>query len=270
MNGLTHYSLQFLENMNIFAHIYLNKDVDTYYEYVDNIKITKSDQKLLKNISQSYFGIVFQGYGKSTKDNNKKYGTRGYLKIVVDKKMGNCLYEKCINNNYKVLNYKINQNIEKETNINDPFISVEWKKDENNQKKVVGRIWNDNDVDPLLMLINEHFTNYYSLSDNELYTDSHELYYMTIVDYEETSTDFLSRFYKFLVENYGKPNIKNYDKEKMSNYFGMTYLASRDEIYGEEEDCGCCPNCKREAQDTDDEKDDFYQNQDSDCDTDVE
>jgi hypothetical protein len=264
------YSLKLLDHMCIHSHIYLNKAVDTYYQYADNHHFTKNDIKLLKNISQPYFGIVFQAYNASKKDTVKQYGRRGTISIVVDKNVGEDLYNKCIEKNYKVIKYKISAHIEKETNIETEFIPIQWKKDENNQKVVVGRVWNEEIPDPTLLMINETFTNFYMLKDDDMYTDSHLLYYMEIVDYEETSLNFLKRFYELLIEHYGKPNIKNFDNMKLSNHYGMCYLASHDEVYGEEEDCGYCPNCRNANRDTDSENEDADDECDDDCDTDVE
>ncbi len=267
------YTLKFLDHMCIHSHIYLNKSIETYYQYADYNNFTKKDIKILKNISQSHFGIVFQSYNASKKDSPKKYGHRGTISIVVDKNVGEDLYNKCIQKKYKVIKYKISEHIEKETNIESKFIPIEWKKDENNQKVVVGRVWNEEVPSPNLLMINETFTNFYTLIDKDMYTDSHVLYYMEIVDYEETSSNFLKRFYEFLVQHYGKPNINNIvNNMKMSKYYLRSYLESYDEIYGEDEEeyCGYCPDCINANRDTDSENEDVDDECDEECDTDVE
>ena len=278
----SNFSLQLLENMCIHSHLYLNEKIDQYYEYFGNQKYIKSDIKILKNISQPYFGMVYQGYYKSKKETEKQCGVRGVIQLVVDKNVCEDFYKKCIEKGYYVIKYKISDKIEKETNINGPFIPFQWKFDENNDKVAYGRIWND--IHPFVELVNNIFENYYMLKVEDMYTESHQFYYMQIVDYEETSNDFLKRFYAFLVDTYGKPTIKNMDNVKMSQYYGFIYTNVIQKIYRNDEDeedddedddeddenIECCPNCKHEAQDTDDEKDDCYENQDSDCDTDVE
>ncbi len=264
------FSLQLLENMCIHSHLYLNKTIDQYYEYMDNQKYTKGDIKILKSISQPYFGMVYQGYYKSKKETAKECGVRGVIQLVVDKNVGEDFYQKCIEKGYYVLQYKISDKIEKDTNIDVPFIPFQWKRDKSNNKVAVGRIWNDNDIHPFIDLVNNVFENYYMLKVDDMYTESHQFYYMEIVDYEETSNDFLKRFYNFLVDTYGKPTIKNLDNGKLSQHYGIIYISVLEEIHGDE-DCGCCPNCKRENRDTDSEHEDYDDEAcNEDCDTDVE
>ncbi len=264
----TTFSLRFFDNMCIHSHDYLNQFTNQYYQIMAKHDYPECDVKILKKISQPYFGMIYFNYYKSKRATKQKYGTRGVLRLIMDSNRGNDFYQKCIEKGYLVIQYQINHHIEKKTNIIEPFIPFQWKQDEEHQKVVSGRIWNDNDED--LGFLPELFQNYYSLEHRELYTPSHLYYSMTIIDYEETSSDFLQRFYSFLVQTYGRPSIQNMDNAHVSPYYKAHYMNLLHEESDIDEEEHICPNCQNENRETDDEEEVKPNVYHEECDTDVE
>ncbi len=268
----SNFSLKFLENLCIHSNMYLNEDIDTYSLYVDNIKLTKNDKKILKNISHPYYGMIFEDYNKSRIKNDE---SRGAIELFVDSKIAEDFYNKCIEKNYKVIKYKISNTIEYETNISEKVIPIKWKINENNQKISYAHIFVDND-NPSINLIKRMFIEYYSLYNREVYTNSHIFYCIKIIDYKEKSNDFLNRFYDFIIEIYGKPTVRNINNN-ISNYYMSIYNSVIRELYEDEDDSDddeeeyhICPSCINQNRDTDNENEyDEYVNSDN-SDTDIE
>lgn len=241
-NNNNKFTLFLLENMRDHSERYLRKKVSHFYDKICCHNYCDKDVNYLRFINQSHYGIVVHDYFPSKSFKKNYHGQRGMIKLIVDSSVAEDFYQILIKRKYIVIKTKIGLTMSRESNMVGDEIELEWKSCENNkifeknEKMCVKSIWynvdeSPSDDEPVLDLLHDSVAEYYRLDDMRLYTKSHIIYHFTIIDNQETSSDFIIRLYDLLIKHYGRHEIKTFKEE-----CDCVYLNAYIPIYGAEND----------------------------------
>jgi hypothetical protein len=225
----THYkfSLHFLENMRDHSERYLRNRVSHFYDKCSKHNYNDKDVNYLRFINQSHYGMIVHDYFPSRPAKKRDYGQRGMLKLIVDGSVGEEFYKALLQKKYYVIKVKVHLMMNRESNFDKEEIELEWKKpdscdnDGNGDccdKIPVKSVWynvDDNPIEeePSIEMFENTMMKYYHLEDLRMYTAAHKFYHFTIVDNQETSSDFLVRLYDLIVKQYGRFEHKTFKDE---------------------------------------------------------
>lgn len=232
------FSLFLLENMRDHSERYLRNRVSHFYDKISPHNYPDKDVNYLRFINQIHYGMIIHDYFPSRAAKKNYHGQRGMIKLIVDASIGENFYNILIKKKFIVIKTKIGLTLQRETNMENDEIELEWKSSENDpsEKIPLKSVWyNQNEPptedEPVLELFHETLAEYYKLNDMRMYTKSHIIYHFTIIDNQETSNDFIVRLYDLLVKHYGKFENKTFKDE-----CDCIYLNAYIPIYGEEND----------------------------------
>ncbi len=232
------FTLNFLENMRDHSERYLRGRVSHFYDKISPHNYSDKDVNYLRFINQNHYGMVVHDYFPSKPFKKNYHGQRGMLKLIVDSSIGEEFFNILVKRKFIVIKTKIGLTLQRESNMENDEVELEWKncEDSSLDKMAVKSIWyNPKDPptedEPVLELFHDALAEYYKLDDMRMYTKSHSFYHFVIIDNQETSNDFVVRFYDLLVKHYGRFEHKTF-KEECDCLYLNTYIP----IYGDEND----------------------------------
>jgi hypothetical protein len=231
------FSLFFLENMRDHSERYLRKRVSNFYDKMCVHNYPDKDISYLKNINQNHYGMVIHDYFPSRPIKKRDLGQRGMIKLIVDSSIAEDFYKILIKKKYLVIKVHIGIRLERESNFTNDEVELEWKLSENGEDKIgLKSVWYNEDDDPeedepILDFFQEAMVKYYSLNDLRMYTKIHNFYHFTIIDNQETSSDFISRLFDVIVKQYGR-----FENNTFKDECDCIYLNAYVPLYAENND----------------------------------
>lgn len=214
------FSLHFLENLRDHSERYLRNRVSHFYDKCGKHNYCDKDVNYLRFINQNHYGMIVHDYFPSRIAKKRDYGQRGMIKLVVDNTIGEEFYKVLLQKKYYVIKTKVHLVLTRESNIDKEEVELEWKKfeDEDAEKIPVKSVWYNVDDspeedEPVIKMFENAMMKYYHLDDLRMYTPSHVFYHFTIIDNQETSSDFIVRLYDLIVKHYGKFEHKTFQDE---------------------------------------------------------
>ncbi len=232
------FSLHFLENLRDHSERYLRNRVSHFYDKCGRHNYSDKDVNYLRFMNQDHYGMIVHDYFPSRAAKKRDHGQRGMIKLIVDGSVAEDFYKHLIQKKYYVIKVKVHLMLTRESNIDKEEIELEWKKCEsdNEEKMGVKSVWynvddSPEDDEPTIKLFESAMMKYYHLEDLRMYTALHQFYHFTIIDNQETSSDFIVRLYDLILKHYGKFEHKTFKDE-----CDCLYLNSYIPVYGEDRD----------------------------------
>ncbi len=219
------FSLHFLENMRDHSERYLRNRVSHFYDKMGAHHYSDRDVNHLRFINQNHYGMIVHDYFPSRPAKKRDYGQRGMIKLIVDASIAEDFYKALLQKKYYVIKVKVHYTTSRESNFDKEEIELEWKRKDDGdgegkdeEKIAVKSVWYNEEDDPeeeepAIGMFENAMMKYYHLEDLRMYTKCHQFYHFTIVDNQETSSDFIVRLYDLIVKQYGRFEHKTFEEE---------------------------------------------------------